>query len=74
MAESDAVKHGRQCLLEGRYEDALSIFEQALLLDENNPDVWNCKGAALRSMGRYNEANECFDRALKIDPRDRNSS
>lgn len=74
MAESDAVKHGRQCLLEGRYEEALSIFEQVLLLDGNNPDVWNYKGAALRSMGRYNEANECFDRALKIDPRDRNSS
>ncbi len=74
MAESDAVKHGRQCLLEGRYEEALSIFEQVLLLDGNNPDVWNYKGAALRSMGRYNEANECFDRALKIDPRDRNAS
>ena len=74
MAESDVVKHGRQCLLEGRYEEALSIFEQVLLLDGSNPDVWNYKGAALRSMGRYNEANECFDRALKIDPRDRNSS
>ncbi len=74
MAESDAVKRGRQCLLEGRYEDALSIFEQVLLLDGNNPDVWNYKGAALRSMGRYDEANECFDRALRIDPRDRDSS
>jgi len=31
-------------------------------------------GIALRSMGRYNEAVECFNKSLDLDPRDKNSS
>ena len=61
-------------LKEGRFEEALSFFEQALLLDHNNAEIWNQKGAALRSLGRYDEALECFNKSLQIDPADRNAS
>ena len=68
------IKNGVTNLEDGNFEDALSFFEQALLLEPNNPDLWNQKGVALRSLGRYDEASECYDKSLQLDPRDRASS
>lgn len=68
------VKKGKDLLNEGKFELALGSFEQALLLDQNNPELWNYKGIALRSIGRYNEAIECFNKSLEIDPRDKKAS
>jgi len=31
-------------------------------------------GVTLRSLGRYDEAVDCFNKSLKIDPRDKDSS
>ncbi|MBA4459454.1 MAG: tetratricopeptide repeat protein, partial [Nitrosopumilaceae archaeon] len=53
--------------------EALSCFEQAIILNPNDPDLWNSKASALRSMGRYEEAIECFNKSLEIDPRDKHS-
>ncbi len=75
MAEiQDLVAKGQSFLKDGKFNDALSYFEQALLLNQDDPDLWNNKGIALRSMGRYEEAMECFNKSLKIDPRDKNAS
>ena len=49
----DLTQSGKKYLDEGNYSDALSCFEQALSLDPANPDLWNLKGMALRSLGRY---------------------
>jgi len=68
------VAKGQSFLEDGKFNDALSFFEQALLLNQDDPDLWNHKGIALRSMGRYEEAMECFNKSLKIDPRDKNAS
>ena len=65
---------GKKQLDDGQYGDALNSFEQAILLNQNDPDLWNFKGVTLRSLGRYDEAVECFNRSLKIDPRDKNTS
>ncbi len=68
------IAMGKSQLENGDFNDALSSFEQAILLDQKNPDLWNLKGTALRSLGRYNEAIDCFNKSLEIDPRDKNSS
>ena len=68
------VMLGKKQLEDGRYNDALYSFEQAILLTQNDPDLWNLKGIALRSLGRYNEAIVCFNKSLEIDPRDKNTS
>jgi len=68
------VEQGNLLLNEGKFEDALGFFEQALLLDQKNPELWNYKGVALRSIGRYDEAIECFNKSLEIDPRDKKAS
>ena len=65
---------GKSQLEAGNFNDALSSFEQAILLDQKNPDLWNLKGTVLRSLGRYDEAIDCFNKSLEIDPRDKNSS
>ncbi len=68
------VAKGQSFLKDGKFNDALGFFEQALLLNPDDPDLWNHKGITLRSMGRYEEAMECFNKSLKIDPRDKNAS
>ncbi|MDC0069831.1 tetratricopeptide repeat protein [Nitrosopumilus sp.] len=70
----ELVSSGKALLENGDFNNALSYFEQALLLDPKNPDLWNYKGAALRSLGRYAESMECFNNSLKLDPRDKFSS
>lgn len=70
----ELIKLGKKQLEDGQYDDALNLFQKAILLNRNDPDLWNLKGIALRSLGRYNEAIECFNKSLEIDPRDKNAS
>lgn len=72
--DSGIAAQGRGHIIGGRYEEALKIYEQALLADPRDPDLWNGKGTALRSLGRYEEATACFNRSLELDPRDRDAS
>ena len=70
----ELIKMGKKQLEDGQYDDALNLFQKAILLNRNDTDLWNLKGIALRSLGRYNEAIECFNKSLEIDPRDKNAS
>ena len=70
----ELIKMGKKQLEDGQYDDALNLIQKAILLNRNDPDLWNLKGIALRSLGRYNEAIECFNKSLEIDPRDKNAS
>jgi len=75
MAEINIlIQKGLDNLRDGDFESALSFFEQALLLKPDDPDLWNQKGIVLRSLGRYDEASECYNKSLQLDPRDRASS
>ena len=65
---------GKSKLEEGDFDVALDLFQQAILIDQKDPDLWNLTGITLRSMGRYNEAVECFNKSLSLDPRDKDSS
>ena len=65
---------GRSKLEEGDFDGALDLFQQAVLLDQKDPDLWNLMGITILSMGRYDDAVECFNKSLNLDPRDKNSS
>ena len=55
----------------GRYSGA-DIFRSAQGggggFDSNDVWGWRNKGGALYSLGKYDEAIECYDKAIKIDP------
>ena len=74
MQKDNLVSKGKVLLEEGKFDEALGYFEQALILKPNDPELWNFKGVALRSLGRYEEAIECFNKSLEIDPRDKFAS
>jgi len=71
---SDLVKKGDQLIIDGDFEKALSFFEQAVIMQPNNPGLLNKKCVALRGLGRYDEALECFNKSLQLDPRDLDAS
>ncbi|MDR3782995.1 MAG: hypothetical protein P4K92_06815 [Candidatus Nitrosotalea sp.] len=71
---SELIKKGSQLILDGNFDEALSYFDQAIVMQPNNPELLNKKGVALRGLGRYNEELECFNKSLQLDPRDLDSS
>lgn len=71
MMQKDAlVSKGKTLLEEGKFDEALGCFEQAIILKPNDPELLNFMGVTLRSLGRYEEAIEYFNKSLEIDPRD----
>lgn len=71
---SNLAKKGIQLMTEGDFENASSYFDQAIIMQPSNPDLLNRKGIALRGLGRYDEAIECFNKSLQLDPRDLDAS
>ncbi len=61
-------RRGITLFREGRYQDALSAFNQAILLKEDDPEAWNYKGEALFRLERPEEALVAFKKALEIRP------
>ena len=39
-----------------------------VLFSERFTEVWNNKGNALDNLGKYEEAIQCFDKVLELDP------
>ena len=71
---SELIKKGSQFILDGDFEQALSYLDQAIIMEPNNPGLLNKKGITLRALGRYDEALECFNKSLQLDPRDLDAS
>ena len=53
---------------EGRHEEALLAFSEALSIDPNRVLAWVGKGFTLGKLGRYEEEIECCEKAISLDP------
>ena len=53
-----------------KFEEALHFLNQLLSLVPYSGDLWQRKGLILSNLFRYDEAVECFDRALGFNPVD----
>jgi tetratricopeptide (TPR) repeat protein len=54
---------------QGRNEEALRDYDEALTLHSGLPRIWYNKGLLLAQMGRSDSALVCFDRAVALDPK-----
>jgi len=57
-----------QLAYQGKYEDAVDKYDQALAIYPSNSDLWAFKAITLSGgLGRNEEALECWERAKKLD-------
>ena len=47
--------------------EAIPLFRKALIMEPENPFLWLNLGIAQQKTGGYDEALECFQRAINID-------
>ena len=52
----------------GRFDEAITIFAQAVALDDSSADTHNSLGSALASVGKSTAAIESFRKAAELDP------
>lgn len=64
--DRDLYLHGRELALDGRYQDALDIFDA--IADKNDAMVLTMMGYATRKLGRTDEGIAIYHQALAIDP------
>ncbi len=62
------LKKGNDLLNSGRYQEALSAYDEAVRIDPGKADAWNNQGIVLCSLERFWEAVEALDKALEVNP------
>ncbi len=62
------LTQGKALVESGQYEKAITLFEEALRLEENNVELLRECGQAYAKSKQFPKAFELFDKALKIDP------
>src|SRR4051812_9617268 len=64
--ENDPVKQGRKLSQEGKQDEALALFKQAVEANPRNFDAYNGGGIALDLKGDYAAAQHHFAKAIEI--------
>jgi tetratricopeptide (TPR) repeat protein len=62
----DWFNKGNALNSQGKYDDAIKAFDEAIRLDPNLAQAWFGKGLILQSLGRNNEANEALTKAKEL--------
>lgn len=61
------LEEGEDYYDEGDYASALDRFDRAVSLSPKNADAHNSRGNALMMLGRYEDALQSFEQALRLD-------
>ena len=51
---------------QGKYDEAIKAYDEAIRLDPKDADAWYNKGIDLKSLGRIEEANAAFAKAKEL--------
>ena len=66
--EYDYFSQGIDNYTQGRFDEAVKSYDQALTINNDDYDAWLCRGEALAEQGRHEEALQSFNPAILIDP------
>ncbi len=61
--------NGSELISQGKYEEAINLYDLTLGVDPNNTDALHDKGVALHYLGKYEEAISFYDKVLALDPK-----
>jgi len=64
------LNKGEELCDSGRYEEAITCFDNALDLNPENLDSWITKGWILGKLEKHEEALACYDKVIELDPMD----
>ncbi|MDX8551759.1 tetratricopeptide repeat protein [Methanospirillum sp. J.3.6.1-F.2.7.3] len=64
----DLFKIGLQKYRESKYAEARDLFLLSIQNDDSNPKTWNALGICYTKLGQIDEASNCYDTALMLDP------
>ena len=67
-AAAEHASRGHGCVAQGRLQEAVACYEQALALDPAHVIACSNLGFALLRLGRLDEAQAWLDKALALDP------
>jgi tetratricopeptide (TPR) repeat protein len=59
------IHEGKDYLAHNQYDEATDSFDLALKLHTSSPFVWNLKGMTFSETKNYDEALECYEKALE---------
>lgn len=69
MDQINALKQkGNSALQEGRYEEAIRYYTEAIDLDKNNHVLYSNRSAAYAKAGKYKQALEDAEKTVKLKP------
>ena len=64
----ELLDKAKSLYLEGKYEEAITLYDRVLEIDPGNVLTLNSNALALVGFGKYEEAITLYDRVLEIDP------
>ena len=68
LSASDLLARGTELARQGRYEEARSALEEALLKEPGNVLCLNNLGLVMRKLGRLEEATRAYTTAIQSNP------
>jgi tetratricopeptide (TPR) repeat protein len=60
------IEEGNTFFEQGKFEEAVRCFDEAISMDGTDNVPWQNKGSALAQLGRTAEAMTCYDKAIEI--------
>lgn len=66
---TSAITRGDRLVKEGRFDDAIALYDRAIRMGSRPASAWTSKGVAMKRLAKYQDALDCHNVALKIDPK-----
>ncbi len=69
---NEFITNSRVAYINGRYQEAFSLAKEAIKLDQNCADAYQCAANVCMSLNRYEDAIEYYKKAVNFDPNNGN--